>query len=230
MSDNLCYVILNGRHPIYGQEYRYDQLYLLWKSGWEETFREDKIEYKSNANNFIRNDFVVGIFNDQNPIGFHAYSIFNLNSIAHSRHPYFDPFKSKAEERLRNLNVKSAFTMEYLFVHPEWRKTTSGMSLASILIQLGLRIFEQSSADVALGVGRNNRSVSRYAYEKGAVSLEQNIAMHGNTVDLFYFPKNELRNNLSDQEQDLAEKLWTDRIDPENLTYSTIEEEKVAHG
>jgi hypothetical protein len=120
--------------------------------------------------------------------------------------------------------------MEYLFVHPDWRKTTSGISFASILIQLGLKIFEQSPANVALGVGRNNRSVSRYAYEKGAISLEQNIAMHGNTVDLFYFPKQDLKNNLSDLEQDLAEKLWSDRIDPENLTYSAIKEEKLAHG
>lgn len=221
MVNDFSYVILPGRMVTAGYEDLYDNLYSCWKRGWEETFKEDGLDYKAHPNNFIRHNYVVGIFNHLEVVGFHAYSLFNLKSLAHMDHSYFDPFRRTSLRQLQSVSSAPVFTMEYLYVAPKWRKTLSGISYASILIQLGLRIFSMTEADCALGVGRNNRSVSRYAYDKGAVILEGGIPLFGGTVDLFYFPKSGIKNNLTEEERQLEEKLWDNRADPFTLTSYT---------
>jgi hypothetical protein len=178
---------------------------------------------KPTAEDFIRQQFVTGLFVGDKPVSFHGYGLFDLEALPHLDLHYFHPFRSKALSELQLRNVKKVMTLEYLLLDPEFRKTKVGKSLASLVVSLSLRAFQTTSADAAIGVTRNDRGVNNMVYKKGAVCLEASSHLHNVTIDVVAFFKSQIVEDLQGQDFDLFQHIWNERMDRTGLTRQTNE-------
>jgi hypothetical protein len=89
----------------------------------------------------------------------------------------------------------------------------SAFSLAATLLSLGFKVFEQSQADIALGVCRVDLGVAKLCYDAGGIPLDKNLTLHGVPCDLVGILQGQQKPYRSPAENELAAQLWGNRID-----------------
>ena len=135
----------------------YNQTYSFWKAFWTDWTQATEGAQNTNyahVDKFIKHDVHVVVHGSNNDvIGMVACSIMNLATLPTFDLPYLRDYPTDFVESMRLEGRGLAMTGEYLCVHPEYRKGTTGISLADILVGLKMEVFKALKASYCLGTG-----------------------------------------------------------------------------
>lgn len=121
--DLLQYYVLPSANPPKHLVEIHNAIFKLWHSVWTQTFRELGLDPSVLHDEFLRQDFITSICHGDQPVTVHLYSFFAIDCLAARQHKYLDGNYPEAYfERLRALDVRHVMSMEYMTVHPGWRR------------------------------------------------------------------------------------------------------------
>ena len=155
--------LIPGKFQSAGKYYDiYEKTYIHWRQMWEDILDSGK---NTNSDNFIRQDILCPIVFRSDVIGLIGCNFFALNQKVSLDHSFT---KSFPKETFKNISESSSFmSIEYLSVHPEFRKSIIGYSLGDVLIGLSMEIFKKSNAIFVLGTARKKNNVNKMCNQFG---------------------------------------------------------------
>jgi hypothetical protein len=194
------YHLLRPRQPPQRQKARVASAYQCWKRCWTEMMRElDGVELAS-SDDFLRQDEIGALYCGSVCVGLSGYRWIDIGMPAARDDSYFKAWPKAAldavEQRGRLVCVGSN-----LVVAPEWRGRVEPMRIPQLLLELAVKRFVDSDADLMVGTMRNDRRMNEIVYHLGATALAQGLTHHNVPVDLVVFERSTLAS------QDLS---WVD--------------------
>jgi len=208
------YILLPGK---VGSEFEatalHNELFDFWNEFWGEVLLEVTGERRRlTADDFLRQDSFAVLMYQNQIIGIHAYSFFNLSSIASAQHSYFEKYFNKNFlKALQTGNFQNIMTMEYFSVAKDWRAKRIGISLAKLIVVLGLRLARECNADGTITAARADVPAANIARNLGAISLVDPIEIHTKPTELMLFPKDCAEPEASEF-KDYLNYLWHSRV------------------
>jgi hypothetical protein len=210
LSAQLKYVILPGKFaPDFPDVELHNGTYQLWQSVWKDVFTEAGNPAALVADDFLRQDYIGALHHNRQVIGCHLYTLFNIDQMAAINNRYFSIFPREIIDGFRERNAKYLMTMEFLTVHPEWRKA----SLGPVLINLGINILKTIGADAAIGPARKKTKVDQMCNKFGFDCVKPNVSRGNLDCDLVaLFPRN-IKTYPETAVVTLANSLWNRKTD-----------------
>lgn len=194
-----------ARSPLYQSSYRY------WKETWGEIFRQAGSPESLQAENFLRQDLWFVVHAGDEVAGLISTTFFEVASASDLDHAYFRPFPEILRERLRR-QQNLVMSGEYLCVHPGYRKSEMGLSLADVLIGLLMQAFFQLQVDTVFGTAVKAMKVqdicARYGYKEAA-----NFQKYGLDCLLLFNNAQEFQDHPDPRVRDAVARLWATRSD-----------------
>ncbi|WP_394841285.1 hypothetical protein LZC95_29970 [Pendulispora brunnea] len=174
---------LSPRATSPGERARLREAYACWQRVWRETFRQLDGTASLFSDDFTRQDEIGALFSGEECIGLTAYRFIDLSEPSARDDSYFKvwPGELLDEVLARALRVCVGSN---LTVAEGWRGNLNGLRVSEVLLELAVRRFQESDADVMLGTMRNNRGMNRVSYRLGARPLRERVVHHGVEVDL----------------------------------------------
>ena len=211
-------VILPGKNPPGSLAKHYNAAYECWKSTWQEAALElTDIPRTLDSNEFIRQDEVMAVFDNDKCTSLGFWTEIDFNYLASRQDSYFRSWTPKTLEKLtRDGSLVGKYS--YLTVAKDYRKTMSdfGFSFKDLQIGVFARRFLESAAVSMTGTTRNNKGVNQVCARGGAMLIESNLVQHGVGIDLMVWYRDIAKPHSS--VADLVEFLWTTRFDYRYLT------------
>lgn len=192
----------------------YNEIYRVWRSVWEVGVRELYGQEFLPSDQFIRQDFVAGIFRGDVCLASCCYRLINLSIPAHVDDSWFKPWPRDLVVQMAE-TTPMALMPSWLSVNPDFRRKETGypIHLARIMMEVLNYVTIQENAQIAFGVSRNDRSVNKVLRHIGGVEpVCENVTYEGFSVDLFKFTRAELEARLPQFSHEVH-KLWRERID-----------------
>jgi len=208
----LRYLLLPSANPPPELLELHDKTFLLWREVWTETLA--KLEFKSEnlAEEFVRQDIVACIASGNEPVAIHLYSFFATDSLAARKHGYLSSnypelfFAKLAKEKVRHV-----MSMEYMTVHPEWRKHKAALHVASALGGLGLRVAGHFGAQATIAPCRRDHKIHEMAYLHGGEPVIANVLNHNVPCDLVMVRMDKAKAHPDPELSGLVDRLWNSR-------------------
>lgn len=169
-----------------------DEAYRRWRAVWEPTFLELTGLTKLHSDEFSRQHELVTVFQDGCCIGLTGFRYLDLDSDVTRHDSYFATWPEEAYAAARAWGREACIIGNFM-VTPEHRGRRGGLSLSEIVTVLSLYRLTTSRANVALVTTRNDRRVNQLMYRYGAYRLFENATMHGVSVDLVAFPREQTK-------------------------------------
>lgn len=163
---------------------------------------------------FIRQSVVSCLCSDGEVIATFLHSFSSIYTDATRNFRYMrDNFPEIFFEKIKRRGIKNVMTSNYLAVHPDWRKGSSAIQVAPIMVGLSLRVRDLFEADGFIGVWRNDRKVNELAYAQGGECIIANVFNHQTPCDLilidsktpYQYPSKEVERHVTN--------LWDSRVD-----------------
>ncbi len=209
MYSELSYHILGSNSAFYPEENKLrNDVYTAWHSLWSEIYGEAKSGYELNSDEFTRQKIVTAILHNDKIAGVHLYSFFHLDSMPDLHTQYFHFFSPQYLQLLRDRNVQTVMSMEFLTVMPDFRKSKLGLSIGLVISQLGTEIFRASGVDAIVAPARNDVGVNKMAYDIGFSCLEKDTQQRGFVCDLIACFKGQQKPSESKEVRVCADVLW----------------------
>ena len=165
-------MFLPGRCPTtYRDIDLHDQVYGFWKQIYTEVYSKSAHLESLNPDNFLSQDLVLAIRKEDEIVGCIFMKFQNMRSKALLDCSYLNDYTSAALQDLRYRGRDKLMTMEYLTVCPHWRKSVSGLPLASVLLGLAIKVLVLSDAQLLIGTPRVDVKVNRILDEYGFENL-----------------------------------------------------------
>lgn len=214
-TDNLQYFILPGKPDFrYTHKSLYDAAFAFWQSFWMNILKENGTTAKVNVDEFLRQDRISVLQYGSDIVGFHSYTLFDLECEAPSLHSYFARFYNKDfMEAIANKNVTRVMTMEYFSVHKDWRSSKVDVSLAAVLCSLGFRLGNEMEVDGIITAARSDNGAAHLAVEMGGEALVKGVDIYNTPCDLILFEPAKMKLPRELPARALADQLWNRRID-----------------
>lgn len=230
LFNGLQYFLLPAKPPFGSPATEIQNLaFEFWMQQWKRVFEKISPGEKPKADDFLRQDYMSVVMHGSQVVALHFYSFFDLQQKAAQAHSYFaNSYTPTALKVMEEKGAKSTMSFEYFTVSPEWRNSASGISLAATLLCLGFKVFEESGADVALGVCRVDVGVAKLCYDAGGIPLDKNLTLHGVPCDLVGIFQGQQKPYKDPEENALAEYLWKTRQDFTPAPAKTVRRKKAA--
>lgn len=167
-----------------------DEAYCRWRAIWEPTFFELTGLSKLHSDEFSRQHELVTVFREGRCVGLTGFRYIDLDSAVTRHDSYFASWPDEAYAAAHAWGREACIIGNFM-VTPEHRGRRGGLSLSEIVTVLSLHRLATSRANVALVTTRNDRRVNELMYRYGARPLFENATMHGVSVDLVAFPREE---------------------------------------
>jgi hypothetical protein len=200
----------------------YSRAYAFWKQTWQKIFTDVGSPEAFWADDFYRQDYVPVITYDGQITAAHFYTVFDFDHPAVKDHRYFSiftPFAMKWVEREQPSRVMS---MEFLTVHPEWRKKDLGFSMAEVLISLGLKLMKEKDVQVAVGVAVKAAGVEKMAQKLSCQLIAQEVKRGNLVCDIMGQTPSRLKPHPDDKVNALIEDLWARKSSFPNQTIRRV--------
>lgn len=156
--------------------------YDCWSGVWQETFHELEQTTTLPSDNFSRQHEIAAFFQDGECVGLAGHRTIDLAETMARDDSYFSAWPDAALDAACKHGTRT-FIGNNLTVAPAWRNT-AGVSLKELIVAMSVKRFFQSTADVCVGTGRNNKSVNTVGYRCGFEPLVTDATLHGVKVDL----------------------------------------------
>lgn len=210
--DKLQYCLLPSANPPPHKVKHHNDLYEMWHAVWTKTFADLKLDPACLRDEFVRQDFIAALFHDGQPIAAHLYSFFSIDCLAARQHGYLNGnYPEIFFQKLKQEGVRDVMSMEYMTVHPEWRKSKSIVHLPAVTAGLAFEVMKAYGGDAAIAPARLDHKVHLLAPPYGGVSLIKNVVNHNVPCDLLMCKKANLKPHDSPEIQALVDALWRKR-------------------
>ncbi|MCB0365645.1 MAG: hypothetical protein H6624_04430 [Bdellovibrionaceae bacterium] len=165
---------------------------------------------------FLRNEVCTGIFVNQKAVACHQYCFFNLETNAATASKYFQSISKISWDFFKDHNLTYVMSLEYLTVHPDFRKSKSGVSFAGVLGSLATMYMRERNADAGTAISRVDLKVDRTAAAIGFETIESGLNCFGYDCCFQVCRTDRIKPNEDRGAGLLAEKLWQSRRDYTN--------------
>lgn len=188
-------------------------IYESWLKVWSQVFNEGGRKFTPNIDDFLRQDFIVSLFYKSQLVGFHFYSLFDLNKKMSELHSYFSGIDPESFERLRSENKNQVMSMEYLTVMPEFRKGAFSVPWAEVIISLGQNFLGTVGGDLCFGTARKDIRVDNMGVKLGFESLQLPISKYSYPCEVMISTRQSRREHPDKDAAELIGFIWDHRID-----------------
>lgn len=141
----------------------------------------------------------------------HCYSFFNLESKPDISTKYFQFFSETFVEKMKKRGIHTVMSMEYLTVNEKYRSSVIGFSLGRALIQLGVRLFENSPGHAIVAPARKDVKVHEMAYDCGFTCIEPDVIQRGFSCDMIAYFKGNHKDVSDPFLGRFCDRLWDNR-------------------
>lgn len=203
----------------------HNSIYGFWKEFWTDVFRGNASSDLPKPDDFLRQDH-IGIFMHQNrPVALHSHTFYDLRQRSAVEgsflsHCFSDRFFNQLIER----GVHQVMTVESFVVVPRFRAPNLGVSIAAVMLGLGLKLAEAAGVDASIAAARSDIGVDRLAGDQGAVALETGVPIHNTPCSLMAFFRNQVHSHVDKNVNLLIEYFWKNRIQVGGQTTEKVEE------
>lgn len=214
--DELQYIIVDKNNMDSRSLDVTSKIYAAWFEQWQSIFSAEGRNFSPNPDDFLRQDLIVGIFHQDQLVGFHLYSHFDLRRTQCTQHSYFHSIDPSSFDQLRQKKLNNVMTMEYLTVMPNFRRRDGGggaIPWGEVIISLGQRVLKTTHADVAFGTARRDVKVNRMGSRIGFSILQNPIVKYDYECEVMYFTRDQNQNHPDPETHRLIASLWDNRID-----------------
>lgn len=180
-----------------------------WLKVWTDTYKGRDFEVK--AEEFIRHDLICAVMANGEAAAVHCYSFFDLKSKPDTSTKYFQFFSETFIEKMKKKDIHTVMSMEYLTVNEKYRSSVIGFSLGRALIQLGVRLFENSPGHAIVAPARKDVKVHEMAYDCGFTCIEPDIIQRGFSCDMIAYFKGDHKNVSDPFLGRICDRLWDNR-------------------
>ena len=180
-----------------------------WLKVWTDTYKGRDFEVK--AEEFIRHDLICAVMANGEAAAVHCYSFFDLESKPDISTKYFQFFSETFVEKMKKRDIHTVMSMEYLTVNEKYRSSVIGFSLGRALIQLGVRLFENSPGHAIVAPARKDVKVHEMAYDCGFTCIEPDVIQRGFSCDMIAYFKGDHKNVSDPFLGRICDRLWDNR-------------------
>lgn len=186
------------------------QAFETWFKVWTDTYKGRNFEVK--AEEFIRHDLICAIMaNGNEAAAVHCYSFFDLTSKPDLSTKYFQFFSPNFIDKMKERQISTVMSMEYLTVNENYRSSIVGFSLGRVLTQLGVRLFEQTPGDAIVAPARKDVKASEMAYDSGFTCIEPDVIQRGFACDMVAYFKGDHKNVSDPFLARICDRLWNNK-------------------
>lgn len=215
--------ILPGKNPERHQVKLYERAYHFWLQFWTQVLNDVQSNTQLNPDDFFRQDHILVLHIGHEIIAMHLYSEFNFFTPLMQEHSYFkNDFPEQYFTELEKLSIRRTLSMEYLSVNPLYRKSSSSLLTAQILISLGVKFFlEKTKADSIVALVRNDNNAFSLCSTFGLKELKgvpREIKNNCETV-FAIATREDVKFSQNLEVYRLVEKLWQNYSNPLELDY-----------
>lgn len=188
----------------------YEKTYNFWKSIYEDVYSKSGHISSLNPDNFLLQDDVLALTYDSEVVGCILLS-YHLGRLRISTDiNYFKGIPQEFVDQIRTKISDRFMLMESLTVHPEWRKSQAGVSLAHYLIGFAIHAFKSSRADILVGTPRVDVKVDRILNMFGGKDLG-NFTKSNYPCKTFIFTRESLILNPVEIDTPALKRIWNNR-------------------
>lgn len=207
--EQLRYYVLPSANPPPHLVGLHNTIYRMWHGVWAGTFRGLGLDPACLRDEFLRQDFVTAIVCNGQPVTVHLYSFFSIDCDAAREHAYLaGNYPALYFEKLRGLGVRDVMSMEYMTVHPDWRRARYPILAGG----LALQVMKLYGADAAIAPARRDHKVHELAPMYGGESLIENVLNHNVACDLLLCRRSTMKPHDDPEIQLALEHLWKCRV------------------
>ncbi len=216
--ENLRYYLMESADIPKQFATEHNRVFSFWYSVWDDILKKLNCDSSVLVDDFVRQDFIASIFEEDRPVAVHLYSFFSLNSIAATQHRYMQMYPPAFSQKLQDLGVSRVMSMEYMTIHPDWRKHNTGFHLGAVLASLAFKVMRQYGADAAIAPARRDHRVHELAYAYGGDCIMEKVMNHNVLCDLIACRAAKITHHPSPLICEWEEKLWASRTETFNQT------------
>ena len=190
-----------------------DDVFDFWVTEWTRNFSKGGNPKSGWEDHFIRQDIITALTLDQEIIGCHLYSFYNLDSHSTLASEYFNYISSESLKKLRQKRYSDCMSMEYLCVAPKVQRNDFKISFGNLILALGTYIAEDEGADCVLGMpilGFGNK-VDKMLENVGGEDIQTGIKKYGYELKLMAAQTNPRVNSKNLTIKKFADHLWHNR-------------------
>lgn len=182
---------------------------------WKEVFAE-VLQCAGGAldpDDFFRSDFVLAISDKENIVALGTLTFFDLRLESTLDHHYLRALNPETPDRLLEKNIHCLLSLEYLTVHPAWRKKEVSVLWAEILMGVALKIMDESPADALIGTPRIDLKVTDICRNLEAREIQQAIQKMNYPCAVVLFEKKAARTFKNPETQRYVQLLLETLLD-----------------
>lgn len=211
-ANNLRFCLLPSGNPPAHLVEHHNAAYDLWLDVWTNVFTQLKFDTSHLLDDFIRQDLIAVIFAGNVPAAVHLYSFLSIDSKVSRAHSYLGGnFSDLFFSKLARNNVRNIMSMEYMTVHPDWRKSKCDIHLGQVLVGLAAQTMLQFGADAAIAPARRDHKVHELAYAVGGESVMSNVMNHNVPCDLLMCHRDRIKSHTDPAVEEVISGLWAKR-------------------
>ncbi len=140
-------------------------------------------------------------------------TMFDLRLNSSLDHHYIKALSPETPKKLLRDRQPRLISIEYLNVLPQWRKSHSSVLWTEVLIGLGLRLMDQSPADIIMGTPRTDVKVLEVCKNLEAIEVQEPILKMNYPCAVVIFQKQTQRKFKNSTTAQYVEGLWQSRIE-----------------
>lgn len=211
---DLQYVILPARPPKrFARMELYNAVYDFWEHVWSETLRAGAVPDPHWRDGFLRQDFVTALLSGSEIVAAHLYGLVNLESHAIRKDSYFEILPPAAFAYLADKDYALAMTMEYLCVNPAYRRRGGTLSLADVLLGLGMRFATERGVDCCMGTPIKATKLDHVCKLFGGVVVLDDLERYGYELNFMVVDTTQVRSHPDPATGSAVARVWDARLD-----------------
>ena len=192
----------------------YQRALHCWEVVWRAFF--DQFQGSSKPffiDNFLRQDEAACIFTESACTALIVFRTVDFSIMDYRNDSWFRIW-SDADLEMLLQHGKKVFIASHLTVHPDFRRYSVEVKFKEILLDIMVRRFFESSANVISGMTRRDRGIHDEAYKLGASMIREDVEfLEGVQADLVVFFRHKVHVSESPHVRTLSDALWTNRVD-----------------
>ncbi len=213
-SKNFQLVMLPFSSPDSAHSPYYHRAVDCWHEVWQKLFAQHKVDEPLFLDDLLRQDEAACIFTPTACVGMILFRTVDFSVLNFRKDSYFKDWTEEDIARLLK-SGKRAFLATFLTVHPDFRNFSPDFKFKEVLLDIMVKRFLHSDADVISGITRRDRGIHDESYKLGASLIHENVDyMDGRfQVDLVAFYRGEATESPNPKVREISDAIWVNRLD-----------------
>lgn len=215
LKDDLRLILLPLRSPQPEHAAHYRAAQACWEDVWFGLYDQHRIAQPLFLDHLLRQDEAACLFYQERCVALILFRTLDFSLMNYERDSYFKEWTAEDRAALMRHGSK-VFLTTFLTVHPDFRNYSRDLKFKEVLLDIMIKRFLQSDADVISGVTRRDRGINDESFKLGATLIREDVPYMGDRfrVDLVAFYRADARGSANLEVRRLCDRLWAERLDP----------------